>query len=278
MNSISIGKNSLFLCLLVYSFQIVGQAIHSSANRHTPMDYGQNGIMDYRIFYKEKTGELKGGYDPRLSFKSVNVFPVFSKFSDWPVKAKLSEGINYELTREDVHEASQHLFFPKYAVYLNGHLYYELLKKVSKSQKVNRPRIASADSAKLVKEINDLEILLKDSSVVNYKMSDSLYAVLQRYPADNEIFVDVLYFRSKHEFTKALNHWSLVRLFIFDLRSRQLIYYNYKMELKGLKYGDFTLDDVPVSSIRNNTTHYQMYSKKNKKYLKGNKKIDTQGQ
>jgi hypothetical protein len=263
-------KNCVLIALSFFAFRTFAQAVHKSINRPSPMVTK----MDSRIYYKEKTGELYANYDPRLSFKTLNVFPVFTKYSSVIANTGKSPDFDYILTTAYSDANFYPASHPEYASALNTYFNYKLAKEINNFRIMFRPKITSEDSILFVNELSEIKKLFKDSAVINYKMSDNLYSLLKKYPADNEILVDIIYFQTKHVFTEATNHWSIIKLYIFDLRNRQLISYNYKVELGGLKYGDFTENDVPWVSIKYLLSHYKHYAKQNKKYLKKQKSLN----
>ena len=82
-------------------------------------------------------------------------------------------------------------------------------------------------------------------------------------------------YHSYYSTSKKLNNCALLRVFVFDLRLKKIIIYNYKTSYGGINYKLYDQNLNPAKSFKKLIYSLKPYMKANKSYLKKIKQYRT---
>lgn len=246
-------KNIVFFSILVCCFSRISSQVW---------------VSDYYSAYNEKTKIITKPFDTILNYYTLNVFPTFVDYRLFTKEPAQTDLFENGIVARSINLDSNYISYPRNARLIKVFFGNVLADKLSSLTNINRPVINKEDSAFFVRELKRIKTLFKDSSINKYEMSDSLYQIFKKYPAEHEVLADIFYCQNKHFASKCNNAWVLVKFYVFDMRIKELIYYSYKYRFTGYRYDVFSQTDVPTGCIYILTKLYTQYSKENKKYLK----------
>lgn len=222
-----------------------------------------------RSIYQEKTPEIFLPYDTSYSFKTINTY-AFVDYRLYTNRQMMDDIlINYSFNYKNADDTSAYVRYPKNSILLKQYCEFESAKILNKYMGVRRPIISTEDSLLILKELAPLKKQLKDSLITEIKMSEVLYSVFSKYPADLEIITDVLMYHSQHFFSKTMNNCSLMRVFIFDLRQKKVVAYNYKTAYGGENYKWFD----PMGFKNSVTQRFKVLIQSLNPYMQANKQF-----
>jgi hypothetical protein len=204
-----------------------------------------------RTIYEEKTKEITQPFPNLDCFKKVNVlsFVEYRLYFDERAQQNIVDSafnslyaenpltyVSYKmldtLKRLDLKDKNLRVYkkFPYNDSIFKNYFKYEIPKKLNNyiGMGVNRPIIPKQDSLVLITELHNLKDKFKSSEIKEFKIGDELYNALKQNSCDVVIVFDALMYNNKIAYPRTVNTSTILRVFIFDMRSRELILYNYK--------------------------------------------------
>ena len=261
MVTIYINKN--LICCIVFFVcflnNVIGQSLYD------------------RSIYQEKTPEILVPYDTTFYFKTVNLF----SFVDYRLitNKQLMEDIllNSSFNNIRVNDTSNYIRFSKNAVLLKQYCDIETAKTINHFMPAKKPLLSSSDSLLFIDELALIKKKIKDSLIKEINMSDNLFYIFSKYPADLEIVTDVLMYHSRYSFPKTTNNCALIRLFVFNSNKKKIVIYNYKTSYGGINYEMYDLNQNlnPAKRFKKLIHSLKPYMKANKNYLKKIKQFNS---
>jgi hypothetical protein len=234
--------------------------------------------FEYHDIYQEKTPEIMVTYDTAFYFKTVNLFSFvdYRLFTNRQVIDEILSGNSF--SNKKANDTSFYIRYPINAAQIKNYCEFETAKILDHYMGMGfkKPILSSVDSIALINELTLIKKQVKDSLVKEINMSDNIFSILNKYPADLEIVTDVLMYHSNHSTSKKLNNCALLRVFIFDLRKQKIVIYNYKTGYGGINYKLYDLNQNlnPAQRFKKLIHSLKPYMKANKRYLKKIKQYD----
>jgi hypothetical protein len=231
--------------------------------------------MSYLSAKYETTKEIKSEFNKNTCLEKVNFYKPFVQYRLYEKKQAVQNLWDSGFTCLSCQNASNYEIIPQktdaYKRYSNVKIFSKLKRKVN----IQQPSLTINDSLFIVRELLKIKALFKVSLVNTYPLNDSLYNILIKYPADQHIFLDVIIEQHYLLSGPGVNTWGLVKMYVFDVQERKMIFYNYKSNCG--KNSRHTYDPYSINSVRYRLPllilHYKRYLKKNRKNCKALHKI-----
>jgi hypothetical protein len=181
----------------------------------------------------EKTPEILTKFDSNQNLKKINLYVPLVQF-----RVVKSEKIREELVENCFHSKEEsYICFQSKSIlidsnsyrhqitegFLSNYCYAKITKSLKKFIPVERPKMDSTDLLFVTKELASIKKNFNYNLIKKYKISDSLLLVLNKYPADQHVFLDLLIYQFEKVRMKTLNNMTLTKLFVFDTRSKSLV-------------------------------------------------------
>lgn len=250
----------LVICLLSFYKNSYSQKNHEWSQKYCA----------YLGIYQEKTPEIMTSYDTTFNFKTVNLFSLvdYRLFTNRQVMDDILNGNSFSNTKAN--DTSFYIRYPINASQIKNYCEFKTAKILDRYMGMGfkKPMLISVDSLALINELTLIKKQVQDSLIKEIKMSDNLFSILNKYPADLQIITDVLMYHSNHSFPKTINNCELMRIFVFDLRKRKIVIYNYKTSYGGQNYKLFD----PINFSDNMTKRFKKLIHSLKPYMKANKR------
>jgi hypothetical protein len=166
-----------------------------------------------------------------------------------------------------------------YCTKINNELFYFIRQYVPDARETI---IQKNDSLRLTsflsRELKRIEAYLDENKVSSYTITDSLYTFLCNFPAQHHVILDVVANHGEIREAKVPDLYWFSRIFVIDMRSKQLVFYSFKEISSGggdflckngkyrkMYYMPHLRNDFP--RLEKTTKGYKKYLKKNKEYL-----------
>jgi hypothetical protein len=228
----------------------------------------------------EKTPEIVTEFDSSQSTKTINIYAPLVQF-----RVLKSEKIREELIYNCFESPQEpYICFQSKSLlidsnyyrhgptenFLSNYCYAQLTKSYRPLTNVDRPKLNDSDLKVVSQQLTFIKNLFYYNLVKQYVMSDTLLMVLNKYPADQHVFLDLLVYQFEKTKGKSLNNLTLTKFFVFDIRKKAILMYNYKVTFDEYdwKKTDKSSWFLSKNHINKVTRHYYHYLKKNKQFLR----------
>jgi hypothetical protein len=243
-------KNWIALISLLFSF--------SSDFCQTPM---------YHLDYREKTSRIR---DFDFNVHSVTLFrPMveYRVFEDEKIAQDiLYNGFNSRYIERPVYYSRQ----DSLEKVISNLTQAKILRKISRYVPYSYGHLGVQDSIQVSKELKKIKVGLKSESKKEYAISDSLYNILKIHGNDNQLFMTVTFLQIDRHLPRVTNNWALYTIYVFDLRTKTISFYNYVQNLAHTYETTFEFSRSQKRFIRI-LRPYIRFLRKNKRRLKKEK-------
>ena len=225
----------------------------------------QRPSLFYNRVIDEKTKVIIKKYDPTVIFDTVNMFPIMVDYRLYTSKQMQGNLTDSGLFCKTAEIDTSYQSYPENEKITRQYVKDKISTKLSSKINIIQAKINREDMLFLKREIKRIKKLFKDSLISNYKMSDSLNDFFSRYSAPQEILVDVLFYHSAYHYPRSSNGYIMYRFYVFDIRIKQIVFYNYCTETiganyKGLDYRFIGNNTAPIYRLVHD---YKLYLKEN---------------
>ncbi len=183
--------------------------------------------------YKEKTKKIRAKSIDSLPIPSVSIH---KPMVEYRIFNKNKEDILFEISDRGLNSIYGDKKQYYYRIdslerildnFYNGHLYSKLYKYVNHESLY----FGTVDSLIIVNELFKVKNTLKNSKRTELLMSDTLFEVLKKHHVEQHVFMTVIFYQIDLHYPRTPNNWALYSFYVFDMRLRKLIFYNYRQNV-----------------------------------------------
>ncbi len=288
----TIGDKSIFIqigviFLFLLKFEFYGQKLDHRSEEWKDLHPSVGRSGSQWDAFQPQTNRIKIKFDSSMAITKINIFPCLIEWRYYPLWEWRNRKNNRLMNDWDSIYLKRK---PKDSIYGTVPVLENFYRKridIELQATINRyvPDVKSTilnskDSVFLRKEMAFLNEQFNDTLLLNYKISDSLYSFLGKFPGEQHILYNVF---AAHFDVRELSIKSLIwfsRVFVIDMRKAKVVYYTFKKVFAaGGDYKDkqgqhytralyfMPNPDLHFPLLNRSLKGYLRYLKKNEKYL-----------